>query len=282
MLDLSACRNSWAVSLEVLYCPHAGRSRRSAGAASRCRGWASSSFERHRLDPSQCIYVGTGPQDPWLRETDSGSSIARAGEFFASDASDTLDPCHALLVTDPATNETSGSTCRTRSPPSRASWTASIFCGGHRRKGCRLRSWQATMAAGDLALMALEVPTGWFADRFGSRRQPHPRIVPASRRHDLLLAGRRRSRPRRGLFARLRLPTLSFRRRSIPSLSHCIALGREASSSGSTPDPAPCRSSSLAALTVGGGAIVTTWGFSAGLDRGDVRSARSVLLSPSR
>ena len=28
----------------------------------------------------------------------------------------------------------------------------------------------ATMAAGDLALMALEVPTGWFADRFGSRR----------------------------------------------------------------------------------------------------------------
>ena len=28
----------------------------------------------------------------------------------------------------------------------------------------------ATMAAGDLALMALEVPTGWFADRFGYRR----------------------------------------------------------------------------------------------------------------
>ena len=28
----------------------------------------------------------------------------------------------------------------------------------------------ATMAAGDLALMALEVPTGWFADRFGNRR----------------------------------------------------------------------------------------------------------------
>jgi MFS family permease len=28
----------------------------------------------------------------------------------------------------------------------------------------------ATMAAGDLLLMALEVPTGWFADRFGNRR----------------------------------------------------------------------------------------------------------------
>src|SRR4026208_54139 len=27
----------------------------------------------------------------------------------------------------------------------------------------------ATMAAGDLLLMALEVPTGWFADRFGNR-----------------------------------------------------------------------------------------------------------------
>ena len=28
----------------------------------------------------------------------------------------------------------------------------------------------ATMAAGDLLLMALEVPSGWFADRFGNRR----------------------------------------------------------------------------------------------------------------
>src|SRR5262245_24625014 len=28
----------------------------------------------------------------------------------------------------------------------------------------------AVMAAGDLALMGLEVPTGWFADRFGYRR----------------------------------------------------------------------------------------------------------------
>src|ERR1700680_76995 len=27
----------------------------------------------------------------------------------------------------------------------------------------------AILAAGDLALMALEVPTGWFADRFGHR-----------------------------------------------------------------------------------------------------------------
>src|SRR4030095_13681290 len=28
----------------------------------------------------------------------------------------------------------------------------------------------ATLAAGDLAIMLLEVPTGWFADRFGHRR----------------------------------------------------------------------------------------------------------------
>ena len=28
----------------------------------------------------------------------------------------------------------------------------------------------ATMAAGDLLLMGLEVPTGWFADKFGNRR----------------------------------------------------------------------------------------------------------------
>jgi MFS family permease len=28
----------------------------------------------------------------------------------------------------------------------------------------------ATLAAGDLAIMLLEVPTGWFADRYGHRR----------------------------------------------------------------------------------------------------------------
>jgi histidinol phosphatase-like enzyme len=50
------------VAIEVLYCPHA------AGAPTCwCRkplpGLGVVFIQRHRLDPSQCVYVGSGPQD---------------------------------------------------------------------------------------------------------------------------------------------------------------------------------------------------------------------------
>jgi aryl-alcohol dehydrogenase-like predicted oxidoreductase/predicted kinase len=51
------------VSIEVLYCPHAAGPPKCW-----CRkplpGLGVVFIQRHRLDPSQCIYVGSGPQDP--------------------------------------------------------------------------------------------------------------------------------------------------------------------------------------------------------------------------
>ena len=51
------------VSLEVLYCPHAAGPPKCW-----CRkplpGLGVVFIQRHQLDPSQCIYVGAGPQDP--------------------------------------------------------------------------------------------------------------------------------------------------------------------------------------------------------------------------
>jgi hypothetical protein len=42
-------------------------------------------IERHRLDPSRCIYVGSGPQDPGFARR-LGFQYRDAGEFFSSDA----------------------------------------------------------------------------------------------------------------------------------------------------------------------------------------------------
>jgi len=68
------------VQIEVLYCPHA------AGApACWCRkplpGLGVVFIQRHHLDPSQCVYVGSGPQDP---------GFARRLGFQYRDATDFL------------------------------------------------------------------------------------------------------------------------------------------------------------------------------------------------
>ena len=51
------------VAIEVVYCPHAG-----GPPICWCRkplpGLGVVFIQRHRLDPSQCLYVGAGPQDP--------------------------------------------------------------------------------------------------------------------------------------------------------------------------------------------------------------------------
>jgi aryl-alcohol dehydrogenase-like predicted oxidoreductase len=66
------------VSIEVLYCPHAAGPPKCW-----CRkplpGLGVVFIQRHRLDPSQCIYVGNGPQDP---------SFARRLGFRYQDAKD--------------------------------------------------------------------------------------------------------------------------------------------------------------------------------------------------
>jgi aryl-alcohol dehydrogenase-like predicted oxidoreductase/predicted kinase len=73
------------VSIEVLYCPHAAGPPKCW-----CRkplpGLGVVFIERHRLDPSQCIYVGSGPQDPGFARR-LGFQYREAGEFF-----DTLAP----------------------------------------------------------------------------------------------------------------------------------------------------------------------------------------------
>jgi len=70
------------VSFEVLYCPH------SAGPPKCwCRkplpGLGVVFIQRHRLDPSQCIYVGSGPQDPGFARR-LGFQYRDADEFFGA------------------------------------------------------------------------------------------------------------------------------------------------------------------------------------------------------
>jgi MFS family permease len=122
----------------------------------------------------------------------------------------------------------------------------------------------ATMAAGDLALMALEVPTGWFADRFGSRRS----LILGS---VLQVAGMiccwlAEGIP--GLIGACLLVAVAdaFRSGADQALLYrtCIALGREPEFQQIEARSRAVQVVVLAALTVAGGAVVSTWGFTAG------------------
>ena len=78
------------VSLEVLYCPHG------AGApVCWCRkplpGLGVVFIHRHQLDPSQCIYVGAGPQDPGFARR-LGFQYRDAADFFSSDTLIVMPP----------------------------------------------------------------------------------------------------------------------------------------------------------------------------------------------
>jgi histidinol phosphatase-like enzyme len=70
------------VSIEVLYCPHGG-----GPPVCWCRkplpGLGVVFIQRHRLDPSQCIYVGAGPQDPGFARR-LGLPYRDADDFFAA------------------------------------------------------------------------------------------------------------------------------------------------------------------------------------------------------
>ena len=69
------------VSMEVLYCPHPAGPPRCW-----CRkplpGLGVVFIQRHRLDPSRCIYVGAGPQDPGFARR-LGFQYCDAADFFA-------------------------------------------------------------------------------------------------------------------------------------------------------------------------------------------------------
>jgi aryl-alcohol dehydrogenase-like predicted oxidoreductase/histidinol phosphatase-like enzyme len=68
--------------IEVLYCPHGG-----GPPACWCRkplpGLGVVLIERHRLDPSQCLYIGAGAQDPGFARQ-LGFQYSEAADFFAS------------------------------------------------------------------------------------------------------------------------------------------------------------------------------------------------------
>src|SRR5262245_6999702 len=122
----------------------------------------------------------------------------------------------------------------------------------------------ATMAAGDLALMALEVPTVWFADRFGNRRS----LLLGSL---LQVAGMIccwLAEGTAGLVGACLLVAVAdaFRSGADHALLYrtCVALGREPEFQRIEARSYAVKVVSLALLVVGGGAIVTRWGFTAG------------------
>jgi hypothetical protein len=72
------------VPIDVLYCPHAAGPPKCW-----CRkplpGLGVIFIQRHRLDPSQCIYVGSGSQDPGFARR-LGFQYREASEFFGADS----------------------------------------------------------------------------------------------------------------------------------------------------------------------------------------------------
>jgi MFS family permease len=122
----------------------------------------------------------------------------------------------------------------------------------------------ATLATGDLLLMALEIPTGWCADRFGNRRS----LILGSL---LQVAGMiccwlADGIP--GLFLACALVALgdAFRSGADQALLYrsCVALGRESAFQTIEARSRAVQVIALAGLILSGGAIVTTWGFAAG------------------
>jgi histidinol phosphatase-like enzyme len=74
-------RELLGVAIDVLYCPHGG-----GPPVCWCRkplpGLGVVFIQRYRLDPSQCIYVGSGPQDPGFARR-LGFQYRDAARFFA-------------------------------------------------------------------------------------------------------------------------------------------------------------------------------------------------------
>ena len=78
--EFARMQEQLGVSIEMLYCPHGA-----GPPVCWCRkplpGLGVVFIQRHRLDPSQCIYVGTGPQDPGFARR-LGFQYRDAAELF--------------------------------------------------------------------------------------------------------------------------------------------------------------------------------------------------------
>lgn len=122
----------------------------------------------------------------------------------------------------------------------------------------------ATMAAGDLLLMGLEVPTGWFADKFGNRRS----LILGSfiQVAGMICCWLADGIP--GLVLACLLVSVgdAFRSGADQALLYrtCVELNREGEFQKIEARSRAVHVIALAALIVAGGAIVSTWGFAAG------------------
>jgi hypothetical protein len=122
----------------------------------------------------------------------------------------------------------------------------------------------ATMAAGDLLLMGLEVPTGWFADRFGNRRS----LILGSfiQVAGMICCWLADGIP--GLVVACLLVAVgdAFRSGADQALLYrtCVELNREGEFQKIEARSRAVHVIALAALIVAGGAIVSRWGIAAG------------------
>ena len=122
----------------------------------------------------------------------------------------------------------------------------------------------ATMAAGDLLLMGLEVPTGWFADKFGNRRS----LILGSliQVAGMICCWLADGIPGLVLACLLVAVGDAFRSGADQALLYrtCVALDRESEFQKIEARSRAVHVVALSGLIVAGGAIVTTWGFAAG------------------
>jgi MFS family permease len=122
----------------------------------------------------------------------------------------------------------------------------------------------AALAAGDIALAILEVPTGWIADRYGHRVS----LIAGSTVQVLGMLCCWWGRGLSGLVAASVLVALgdAFRSGADQALVYrsCVALGRERDFQGIEARTRALQQAALVALVLTGGWLVDAWGFAAG------------------
>ena len=122
----------------------------------------------------------------------------------------------------------------------------------------------AILAAGDFAVMALELPTGWFADRVGHRRS----LIAGSAVQVVGMLWCWLGEGVPGLLAASLIVALGDALRSGADQAllyrSCAALGRASDFQPLVARAAAMELCTLVALTIGGGLLVSAWGFAAG------------------
>jgi MFS family permease len=135
------------------------------------------------------------------------------------------------------------------------------------------------LAAGDLALTALEIPTGWIADRYGHRAS----LITGSALQVLGMLCCWLAQGIAGLLAASLLVALgdAFRSGADQALLYrsCLAIDREKDFQRIEAKTHAAALVALVALTLAGGAIVRIWGFAAGWIAETVLSVAGLLLA---